>query len=395
MADHSKPLTTSTYANFVTELDARFDDLAVGLDPAYTTATNVPTNTIRYSGAATKWQRWSGSAWVDLAATYAISITGNAGTVTNGVVTTGSYSNPAWITSLAGTKISGNIAGNAGSATVLATARNINGVSFNGSTNISVNLNNNVTFNNAGSGAASGVTFNGGSAITISHNTIGAAPLNGTGASGTWGISITGNAGTASSASSATTAAACTGNSATVTNGVYTVGDQSIAGVKTFTAARSKVSNASFAMWEMEIPGSHARGLYLDSAGTVRLSTTNGAGSASTVLWTLDGSGNFTAAGNVTANSDERLKHNWRDLDAAFIDNLADTKMGIYDRLDTGEAQVGVSAQSLQRFLPSAVQSNDKGILSVAYGNAALAACVMLAREVLALRAELNQMKGA
>lgn len=45
------------------------------------------------------------------------SISGNAGTVTNGVVTTGSYSDPSWITSLAGSKISGNITGNAANVT--------------------------------------------------------------------------------------------------------------------------------------------------------------------------------------------------------------------------------------------------------------------------------------
>lgn len=45
------------------------------------------------------------------------SITGNAGTATNGVVTTGSYADPAWITSLAGSKVSGNISGNAANVT--------------------------------------------------------------------------------------------------------------------------------------------------------------------------------------------------------------------------------------------------------------------------------------
>jgi hypothetical protein len=45
--------------------------------------------------------------------TWSISINGNAATATNGVVTTGSYSNPAWITALAGSKISGDISGNA------------------------------------------------------------------------------------------------------------------------------------------------------------------------------------------------------------------------------------------------------------------------------------------
>jgi hypothetical protein len=44
-------------------------------------------------------------------------ISGNAGTVTNGVVTTGSYADPTWITSLAGSKVTGNISGNAGNVT--------------------------------------------------------------------------------------------------------------------------------------------------------------------------------------------------------------------------------------------------------------------------------------
>ena len=226
MADHSKPVLTSTYANFVTELDGRFDDLAVGLDPAVTTATNVPTNTIRFSSAASKWQKFNGSSWVDLVATYAINISGNAATATNGVVTSGSYADPAWITSLAGSKIAGNISGNAGTATTLATARTINGVSFNGSANISVNLNNNLTFNNGGSGSASGVNFNGGTATTISYNTIGAPSTTGTGASGTWAINITGNAATATTATTANT----------VVDGVYLSTAQTITGVKTFSS---------------------------------------------------------------------------------------------------------------------------------------------------------------
>ena len=49
------------------------------------------------------------------ATTFIGALTGNAATVTNGVYTTGSYSNPAWITALAGSKISGDISGAAGS----------------------------------------------------------------------------------------------------------------------------------------------------------------------------------------------------------------------------------------------------------------------------------------
>lgn len=199
MADHSKPLATSTYANFVSELNARLNDITLGLNSDTTTPTNVPTNAIRFNGSAGKWQKWSGSAWADLATTYAISITGNAGTVTNGVVTTGSYADPAWISSLAGSKITGSFGGNAATATKLATARNINGVSFDGSAAISVNTVQALTINGLGSGDTA-FTFNGGTARTLSYNSVGAPSTTGANASGTWAISISGNAATATNA---------------------------------------------------------------------------------------------------------------------------------------------------------------------------------------------------
>ncbi len=65
------------------------------------------------------------------------SISGNAGTATNGVVTTGSYSDPAWITSLAGSKVSGNIAGN--SANVTGTVAIANGGTGQGSAGAAIN----------------------------------------------------------------------------------------------------------------------------------------------------------------------------------------------------------------------------------------------------------------
>jgi hypothetical protein len=71
-----------------------------------------------------------------------------------------------------------NTSGNANTATTLATARAINGVNFDGSAGITITANtpNSVTFNNAGTGDASGTTFNGSAARTISYNTIGAQP---------------------------------------------------------------------------------------------------------------------------------------------------------------------------------------------------------------------------
>lgn len=56
--------------------------------------------------------------------TIAGSINGNAATVTNGLYSTESYSDPTWITSLAGSKVSGNISGNAANVTGTVAAAN-------------------------------------------------------------------------------------------------------------------------------------------------------------------------------------------------------------------------------------------------------------------------------
>jgi hypothetical protein len=100
-------------------------------------------------------------------------VSGNAGTVTNGVYTTGNQT-------IGGTKafsspIAGSITGNAGTATALQTARTIGGVSFDGTANINLP-----------------------------------------------GVNIAGNQNTS-------------GNAGTVTNGVYTTGTQTITGNKTFS----------------------------------------------------------------------------------------------------------------------------------------------------------------
>ena len=120
-------------------------------------------------------------------------------------------------------------------------------------------------------------------------------------------------------------------------------------------------------------------GIYATEAGNVR--TYNGA--------------NFISSGSLSATSDERLKTNWRPVDPDFVYKLAGVKSGVYDRTDNeyAKTQVGVSAQSLQTLLPEAILEDSSGILSVAYGNAALVAAVELAKEVVALRAELNALK--
>lgn len=103
---------------------------------------------------------------------------------------------------------------------------------------------------------------------------------------------------------------------------------------------------------------------------------------------------NILAGGNVTAYSDERLKENWKDVPEDFIEKWAQIKAGTYDRKDSGKTQVGVSAQSVQKVLPDAVETQLDGYLSLNYGGAAAVATVELAKEVLDLKAKLARLEA-
>lgn len=86
---------------------------------------------------------------------------------------------------------------------------------------------------------------------------------------------------------------------------------------------------------------------------------------AAMVYW--DTSGNFTAAANITAYSDAKLKTNVQTIQEAL--SLVSRMRGVfYDRIDDGAHGVGVIAQEMQEVLPQVVIQND-GVLSVAYGN--------------------------
>ena len=183
----------------------------------------------------------------------ALSIGGNAATVTNGVYTSGSYSNPSWITSILGSIVSGAVA-SATSASTATTATNLSGgsvaattITASGSTvlgsatggsqgagtlnatgvfvnGVAVGTGSGSVTSVSGTGTVSGLTLTGtvttsgsltlGGTLSLTSGQVTTAlgytppTPTGTGASGTWGINISGNAGT-------------------VTNGVYTSGSYS------------------------------------------------------------------------------------------------------------------------------------------------------------------------
>jgi hypothetical protein len=121
------------------------------------------------------------------------------------------------------------------------------------------------------------------------------------------------------------------------------------------------------------------------SAQTPTVSTTS-------AISFLPSTGTLTAV-TVGGSSDERLKQDWEDIPEDFIDLLALVKHGTYTRKDTPipVKQVGVSAQSLQKALELAVSEGQNGYLSVAYGNAALVACIELAKRLIKLEKEVKK----
>ena len=145
---------------------------------------------------------------------YAISVTGNAATattanladaVTNGVYTTGSYIDPSWITSINGSKLTGTITANA----LAAGTYGIN-VTGNAAT---------ATLASTASAVTNGLYSTGNYANPSWLTSLDGSKLIGTItadalASGAYAVNITGNAATASTANIAST----------VTNGIYTTG---------------------------------------------------------------------------------------------------------------------------------------------------------------------------
>ena len=192
---------------------------------------------------------WEGTA---IGAAYVSTLNQNT-TGTAGTVTTAAQPNITSVGTLTGLSvtatITGSVSGSAGSATTAGS------------------VDESATFNNSGSGVASGTAYNGGTARTISYNTIGAPSTTGTNASGTWGINVSGSAGSATSATTAgtvTTAAqpnitstgtlsslTVTGtmNSGTMQSTAITTGSSATAGTITgdYTLTSGSTLNATYA----------------------------------------------------------------------------------------------------------------------------------------------------
>ena len=105
--------------------------------------------------------------------------------------------------------------------------------------------------------------------------------------------------------------------------------------------------------------------------------------------------GYIVASGDITAFSDKRLKQNIVPINNA-LDKVLRLNGVEFDRKDTGKHSVGVIAQEVRDVFPDLVQTNEDGMLSVAYGNLVgplIEAIKELTAKVNELQAELSDLK--
>lgn len=201
----------------------------------------------------------------------------------------------------------------------------------------------------------------------------------------TWPIGISGNAATATSASSASTATtASTANALNSAN--YYTG-------KGFDGVTAGTDPSITALTPNNGTTGGIRLRSNATTGTAIMQVTNSGITAQWGYMSFTSAGGLTWSGDITAFSDERLKKNWRTVTDNFVERLAGVKSGVFERTDMEITQVGVSAQSLREVMPEAVLDMD-GTLSVNYGNAALASAVEIAKELVALKAEVVALRA-
>lgn len=330
------------------------------------------------------------------ATTGTVITSGDTGTVTSTMI-------------LDGTIVDADINASAAIAVSKLAASTISGVTLGGTLAT-------LTMNTSGTGLSGSTTYNGSGAATFTvtsnatnantASTIVARDASGNFSAGTITATLSGNASTATSATSATTATTAT----TATNLAGGAANQIHYNTAASTSAyiTAPTVSSTFLGWNgtafaWSAPSSSTTVTDDTTTNATRYLTFTSATSGSitgvnvsSTKLTYNPSTGALSSTTVAGSSDERLKTNWRSLPNNFIEELAQVKAGIYDRTDHDVpiTQVGVTAQSLQAVLPDAVISDDDGMLSVAYGNAALVSAIELAKRVVEQEARINRLEA-
>jgi hypothetical protein len=264
------------------------------------------------------------------------------------------------------TQFVGPLSGNADTSTTLQTARTINGTSFNGSGNIiTASWGTARTINGSSiNGSADVTTANWGTARTITVGNTGKS-VNGSG-NVAWSLAEIGAAATAQTMHVGTTALAINrasatqtlsgvsidGNSGTVTNGVYTVGNQTVGGTKTFSSTIvGNISGTASNITSFTIN---------QSVGTSNNVRFNSLGIGTDASGTA---GQIRASGQITSFfSDIRLKENIYEIDNPIEKvmslrgvNYTPNELAISYGFKN-EPMIGVIAQEVEKVIPEAIK---------------------------------------
>lgn len=188
-----------------------------------------------------------------------------------------------------------------------------------------------------------------------------------------------------------TSVATLTASGNTTTQNLTVNGTLSLGGGGLTTSAVSEGSNLYFTTARVTTPAraalSGGTGITYNSSTGAIVCDINTPGEVG--LGNLSNNGNslsgaFTATGNITAFSDERLKDNVETIEGA-LDKVSQMRGVMYDK--DGERGTGVIAQEMQQVMPEVV--HDGEYLSVAYGNIV----GVLIEAVKELKEELNKCK--
>jgi len=244
----------------------------------------------------------TGSAWAEVSY---LPLAG--GTIAGNVSITGTLAVTNAITATGG--VVGNVTGNASTATALATARTINGVSFDGTANITVTADAGTL---TGSTLASGVTASSLTSVGTLANLTVTNPITGsvTGSSG----STTGNAATATALQTAraingtsfngtaditVTAAAGTLTGSTLASGVTASSLTSVGTLSTLAVSGTTTLNTVAYTWPSS-GGSNGQVLTTNGSGTLSWTTISGGGGTTTNSLTA---GSFLTGGSFNGSA--------------------------------------------------------------------------------------------